>query len=70
MSVGGGPIDPHEYFAGLFHRQATGRCLPAHGPKGDLDMRTLWQALIALRRKTALTPEQAEQLARIKFPCC
>ena len=23
-----------------------------------------------LRRKWALTPEQAEQLAKVKFPCC
>lgn len=23
-----------------------------------------------LRRRLALSPEQAEQLARIKFPCC
>jgi len=23
-----------------------------------------------LRKKCALTPEQAEQLAKIKFPCC
>lgn len=23
-----------------------------------------------LRKKCALTPEQAEQLATIKFPCC
>lgn len=33
-------------------------------------MKKLWRALTVLRRKTALTPEQAEQLAQIKFPCC
>lgn len=34
------------------------------------NMRKLWTAFIALRRKAALTPAQAEQLAAIKFPCC
>lgn len=33
-------------------------------------MRRLLQALTELRRKAALTPEQADQLAQIKFPCC
>lgn len=30
----------------------------------------LWKALADLRRKYAMTPKQAEQLAQIKFPCC
>lgn len=33
-------------------------------------MKTLRHAAARLRRKLALTPEQAEQLATIKFPCC
>lgn len=33
-------------------------------------MKTLWQALTKLCKSASLTPEQAEQLARIKFPCC
>lgn len=33
-------------------------------------MKRLWAALNTLRKKAALTPEQAEQLAHIKFPCC
>lgn len=33
-------------------------------------MKKLWSWVKILRRKSALTPEQAEQLASIKFPCC
>ena len=33
-------------------------------------MRTFQRLTARLRRKLALTPEQAEQLATIKFPCC
>ncbi|PJI85370.1 hypothetical protein BC777_3372 [Yoonia maricola] len=33
-------------------------------------MKTLKQIIMRLRRKAALTPEQAEILATIKFPCC
>lgn len=33
-------------------------------------MTTLRRIAERLRRKIALTPEQAEQLAAIKFPCC
>ncbi len=33
-------------------------------------MTTLRKWIARLRRKAALTPEQAEQLASIKFPCC
>ena len=33
-------------------------------------MKTLKSFAIRLRRKWALTPEQAEVLATIKFPCC
>ncbi len=33
-------------------------------------MKKLMSTLQKLRRKAALTPEQAEQLAHIKFPCC
>jgi hypothetical protein len=33
-------------------------------------MKQLWKKLTLLRRKAALTPEQADQLAQIKFPCC
>ena len=30
-------------------------------------MKEIWKLLVA---RFALTPEQADQLARIKFPCC
>jgi len=33
-------------------------------------MRKLQKYFSALRQKWALTPEQAETLATIKFPCC
>lgn len=33
-------------------------------------MRTIRATILRLRRKWALTPEQADQLAAIKFPCC
>lgn len=33
-------------------------------------MKKLLRAFANLRRKATLTPEQAEQLAQIKFPCC
>jgi len=33
-------------------------------------MKTLRRITNGLRRKMTLTPEQAEQLATIKFPCC
>jgi len=33
-------------------------------------MRLLRDRFARLRRKLALTPEQAEALAHIKFPCC
>lgn len=33
-------------------------------------MKILRRIATRLRRKMALTPEQAEQLATIKFPCC
>lgn len=33
-------------------------------------MKTLRTFAKGLRRKWALTPEQAEHLAAIKFPCC
>lgn len=33
-------------------------------------MKFLLGTLMKLRAKFALTPEQAEELARIKFPCC
>jgi len=33
-------------------------------------MRKLKAIIARLRRKYALTPEQAETLASIKFPCC
>lgn len=33
-------------------------------------MKTLKRITARLRRKAALTPEQAEILASIKFPCC
>ncbi len=33
-------------------------------------MKTLKRLVAHLRRRLALTPEQAEQLARIKHPCC
>ncbi|SPJ30872.1 hypothetical protein TRM7615_04409 [Falsiruegeria mediterranea M17] len=31
---------------------------------------TLARVLTRLKRRCALSPEQADQLARIKFPCC
>lgn len=33
-------------------------------------MKTIRTWISNLRRKAALTPEQADQLASIKFPCC
>lgn len=33
-------------------------------------MKTITRIVGRFRRKWALTPEQAEQLATIKFPCC
>ena len=33
-------------------------------------MKILKRMLHGLRRKLAVTPEQAEHLATIKFPCC
>ncbi len=33
-------------------------------------MKRLTQIIAHLRRKSALTPEQADHLATIKFPCC
>jgi hypothetical protein len=33
-------------------------------------MTSLFKAIARLRRRYALTPEQAERLAHIKFPCC
>lgn len=33
-------------------------------------MKRLRFLLIGLRRKMALTPDQAEHLAKIKHPCC
>lgn len=33
-------------------------------------MTALLRIVKAWRQKLALTPEQAEQLAAIKFPCC
>lgn len=33
-------------------------------------MKRLWKKLIRLRARAAPTPEQVEQLAQIKFPCC
>ena len=33
-------------------------------------MKTLFEITIRLRRKFALTPEQADLIATIKFPCC
>lgn len=33
-------------------------------------MKALGRIATRLRRKWALTPEQAEVLATIKFPCC
>ncbi len=46
--------------------------MPVHHDRktGTLDMKRYWRALKRLCRKTALTPQQAEQLAQIKFPCC
>lgn len=33
-------------------------------------MKTLKKIATRLRRRWALTPEQAERLATVKFPCC
>lgn len=33
-------------------------------------MKTLRFMFLRLRQKIALTPEQAEELAKIKHPCC
>lgn len=33
-------------------------------------MKKLWIVLKKLSGKVALTPEQADRLAQIKFPCC
>lgn len=33
-------------------------------------MKMLQRLVTRLRRRLALTPEQAEHLATIKFPCC
>ncbi len=33
-------------------------------------MRKLFSRLIGLRKRASLTPEQAEVLSRLKFPCC
>jgi len=33
-------------------------------------MKNLWAALRMLHRTFALSPERAEHLAQIKFPCC
>lgn len=33
-------------------------------------MKILQRLAVRLRRRVALTPEQAEHLATIKFPCC
>ncbi len=33
-------------------------------------MKNIWQITVRLCQKFALTPEQADHLAKIKFPCC
>ena len=33
-------------------------------------MKKIWNVINGLRKKVALTPEQAKQLEHIKFPCC
>jgi hypothetical protein len=42
----------------------------AHQPEKDTAMKTLRRFISARLGKWAMTPAQAETLAKIKFPCC
>ncbi|WP_407495937.1 hypothetical protein [Pseudooceanicola sp. MF1-13] len=46
--------------------QSSGLC--DHTTTARPSLRSSW--LERLRKKLSLTPEQAETLARVKFPCC